>query len=160
MTQIPQPTKLRVISNKDLAKLKTWTNNIRRISPRIRLSTPMDKRFEGDIEIARKGADNHLPDSTIYSISDWPNILDIAFFVAIDSANPGKKPEYKPDNAFIFCFNDYAFGITYHTGEDDHADGEDTTIFSLQSYPREALIWEYITKIITSRVEELSNFVP
>ena len=160
MDQIPQTPKPRTIKSEDQRKLQVWINHFRQLSPKVMIKTPSDRGFEDAIKQARKGADNHLPDPTIYHIADWPDLSGIAFFVAIDSSNPGRKPKYEPSNAFIFCFRDYVFGITYHTGEGNHEDGNETNIFSLQSYARDALTWSYITKMIMVRLENLSDVVP
>ena len=161
MSLIPEPPEKRVIESDDLLKLEKWIEHFRNLSPRIFIETPKDPGFSSTIEQSRRLANKHLPDSTIYTITDWPDIDDIAFIVAIDSSKPGHGTRVAlAEDAYIFCFNDHAFGITYHNSESGPEEGDHSYDYSLHFYSAEALSWRYITERITERVEEYSNVVP
>jgi len=157
--QIPEPPEKRTINSEDYQRLERWIRYFRNLSSKVRIFLPKGDNFKKVLISARKVADENLPDSTLYHISDWPKDEDIAFLVTIDSANPGNPTEYRGYNTYIFCFG-YAFGITYHQGDSDMDGSDDTKSFSLRHYSSSSLSWEYVTKRIIDKVEELSDLVP
>lgn len=159
METIPNPPKARVLRNEDKDRLEQWIMHFKRMSSRVLIQSQSDENFEKYINEAKRIADDRVGD--IYNIADWPEITDIAFIIAIDSAFPGHKASYKPEDAYIFCFTGYAFGINYHQCDADHDDpDDDRKTFSLSNWSKDTLSWPFIARMIVSRISNLDNNLP
>jgi len=143
-------------------KLKSWIEYFKNLSPRVKVLLPSDQKFDW-VEfkkmakrLARIEEENF--DKAI--LWDWPKKEQVAFCVFYDRALPNHEKEFLFDDAYVFCYRDFAFGFKYFDRVEDeelrhHGDIE----YTLRYYPQSALSWNYVAKIIRERLIETEKAI-
>ena len=142
--------------------LAVWINFFKNLSPRIKLVLPEDKGFTPDIweELAKKEKESGEELDKIL-LKGWPKHNDIAFLVSCNSAvSLEAKPHFLLKDSFLFCYGNFAFGLTYFEFANDPHPSDEVYTYSLEDYVPDALFWEHINKVIQSRLLELEEEVP
>ena len=160
--KIANPPAPRTIEDKSLERIDKWIKIFEDLSTRITTKTYKDKTFEEVIGIARAHADENLPDKGVDRITDWPDIDDIVFLVYINSGRLNMPAQFRPEDVYVFCDKDIAFGLTYHEREGlyDEDDRGFSNNYCLGGYDKSALSWKHISDMIAAKVEEYSNKIP
>ncbi|PCI20162.1 hypothetical protein COB64_02525 [Candidatus Wolfebacteria bacterium] len=150
----PQPFKIPQYAEKNIAK---WIHYLKNVSPRIIIKMPYDKDLDLDVLKQKFKEGDYIEEDM--KISDWPKKEQLAFLLSFDSSLPGHKRKFLIGNTYFFCYYGIAFGLGYFEWDGDGGENQNCTTYSLQSCPKSALTWEYITKIIIDRITEIENSV-
>ena len=158
-TIIPECPKPFTITQKAKGNIEKWIQYLKNLSPRIIIKLPYDNDFDLDSYKAKVKSIQEPYFWDNENIIDWPEKEQITFLLSYDSSLPGHKKELLIKNTYFFCYYDLAFGLDYFKWDGDIDDEPDCDTFSLRSYPKSALSWKYITKLIKDRIIEIENSV-
>lgn len=159
---VPQPPSEKiVIPAEDEARLSEWISFFKQLSHRVKILLPKDDEFEGFIAKAertlRKG--KNIEDN--YELIGFPTEEWTAFVILINEGEPGSIFEtYTWMEIFFFCFGDIAFSLNHFNWDGDAEAGNWASSYSLASYSRDCLQWDFIKKRIVDRVRNFENRVP
>jgi len=148
----PIPSK---IDEKARVNLEKWILYFRELSPKIIIRLPEKDFF--DLDYYKTQAKEEMDDD-FCEIDNWPEYRQVAFILFYDSSLSGHKVEYLVNNTYIFCFYDLAFGLGYFEWDGSDEDPECKT-YSIGSFSKEALSWEYIAKLIKKSLIKNENAV-
>ena len=154
--QIPLPPPSEKVEENNEANIEAWKKYFQNLSPRIQIKMPTVE----ELETTRKAIVEHL---TIEGkLLDWPDISQVAFALAIDSALPGQKARFLIDDTYLFCYGDLAFSLTHFEADVDEEclDKESGDFiglnYSLDSFKGEDLLsYKFIATIILKTLKRL-----
>jgi len=137
-----------------------WIKYFKKLSPRIMVILPGEEKFDmKNFEDQAKKLAHQDDDIANVELNDWPDLSGVAFMVCYDSSMPGQiKKIHSPDNAYIFCFGGFAFGLGYFEYDEDMSTS--ISCYGLGNYPVEALRWKYIAKLIRDSLVDIEKQVP
>ena len=152
--ELPEPF---VISEEIQMKLEAWVEYFKNLSPRVRIKRPSDDNFDlKGFEVIAKDLTESSDDFTKIKLHDWPKLEQVAFVVSYDSSLPGHIKEFLGKNIYIFCYGDFAFSLKHFECVEE-IERYDIYQFDLQTYPEEALCWNYMAKIIREGIMSLQE---
>jgi hypothetical protein len=160
MKTVPPAPEPFTIDEEAKQNLEKWVSHFKGLSSRIRVVLPSDKSFDLNLwQGYTKATIYASEDPSEIELIGWPQKESVAFLICINSSMEEGVNNFAVDNAFLFCFNDKAFGLDYFELFETKYD---PILFecSLDQYPETALNWLYIAKIIKGRLQEIEKRVP
>ena len=158
--EIPEPPEAIVIEQHDQERLRKWTEFFEKLNPRIKIY----KRGTTDIErfsnLALPIVLKECKVNDDCTLVGWPAPEEVAFVIAINSAFPDSPATLLPRDAYFFCLDGRAFGITYFTWDGDAETHDWAKTHSLKGYTKSAISWEYIQRQVVEKVKDLESRVP
>lgn len=150
---VPQ---LKKIDSKAEKFLKKWIFFFQNLSPRIRIILPGDKDF--NLENLKKVAIS-LQKSREVEFEGWPESENVAFIILLDLSYPLHPKKIEPEDCYVFCYKDIAFGLTYFEWDGDGETDPFCKTYSLSNYIDIALSWKYISKLVSDKIKDIENSI-
>jgi hypothetical protein len=166
MSVIPKAPVPETIPPADQYRLHKWIQYFKNLSPRTRVYSHLNKKeFEKQLaDLHEKTLKYIFKEYESKELRDWPKEEEVVLIVIWDSSLPGQDSEFLLKNSRIFCFNNFAFGPDFFNLEYEY--DEDSPSYdligqsdhcSLAETSSDGLNWEWITKIIKDRIEEIEK---
>lgn len=157
---VPTPPEPEHVIEEARQNTEGWISYFKGLSTRIRVISPSDKEFDlKKWEEYAKILTRTYRDFDHIRLVGWPTKEDTVFLVGIDSSLEKGVATFLINNAFLFCRRDLAFGLDYFEEEDFDIDDIERT-YSLESYPKDALKWDFIKEKIKGELLRIESSVP
>lgn len=153
---IPKAPKPEEITETVMEDCREWINYLTKLSPRVKIILPNDKNF--NLDVFRKKVLGHINSGDDIVLVGWPKKEEVVMLVSINSSLGDNDPLFLLDDSYLFCWYDLAFGLHYFEWDGD--DDPDNENYSLRNFTQSALTWDYITKMIKLKLEELAKATP
>lgn len=159
---VPEPPQEKiVISAEDETRLAEWISFFKGLSTRVKILLPKDDEFEGFLTRAEKTLREGKTIDDSYQLVDFPTEEWTAFVIQINESEPGSIfKDYEWRDTFFFCFGDTAFSLDHFNWDGDAEAGNWATSYSLSTYSKDCLQWDFIKKLIVDNIKNLENRVP
>lgn len=162
---VPKPPRRRVIVDPELPKnMEGWIKHMSAMSERIVIRRLAASNADlSDLRAAfwelHQGHGIGEKRDRVY-IDDWPKANELALLVSIDTS-PLRDQKPKVNDTFIFCYNDFAFGLDYYRlGTDaDICEGY-LWAFVLPNRPKGVTTWRAVALEIKKRLLVVEKAVP
>ena len=159
-SKVPEAPTPIVIEEGDLQRLAGWVKFFKELSHRIKVlerNSAEVSKFLISAEAVTRRVNRIEDDCTLIG---WPTLDQVAFVITINSAPLDDKPVYMPKDAYFFCLDGTAFGITYFEWDGDGEEMRWDKTYSLRDYSPSSICWNYIQQIIVGKIKEMARRVP
>lgn len=169
---VPAPPRRRVVIDHEIPqKIEKWLDHFSAMSTRVRVKrsfasgivdfkAKLEAGLKAEFWVLHPGGGIGKERRHLADIQDWPSAEEISFVIGLDlSPLADGKPE--PKDVFVFCFNDFAFGLDYyHMGTDADLRQEYWWAFVLPNVPKGVTTWRAVAREIEKRLREAEKVVP